>query len=121
MICSHVHRFVLQILLFLDKVLQKKFWVQVYLAAYFMFGTVACILMALFIDTMGGTQDNAKKYIDLVNFGVKNSEARKYFITDNTVADPFVSSVIFSILNFQFNIFISRKYFDSLDLSSSVI
>lgn len=59
------------------------------LAAYLMFSTVTGILMALFLDTTGGAWDNAKKYIELGNFGGKNSEAHKASITGDTVGDPF--------------------------------
>jgi hypothetical protein len=59
------------------------------LASYLMFGTVTGILMALFLDTAGGAWDNAKKYIELGNFGGKNSEAHKASITGDTVGDPF--------------------------------
>jgi H+-translocating diphosphatase len=59
------------------------------LASYLMFGTVTGILMALFLDTAGGAWDNAKKYIELGNFGGKNSEAHKAAITGDTVGDPF--------------------------------
>uniref|UniRef100_A0A7S1BBD8 H(+)-exporting diphosphatase n=1 Tax=Corethron hystrix TaxID=216773 RepID=A0A7S1BBD8_9STRA len=59
------------------------------LASYLMFGTVTGILMALFLDTTGGAWDNAKKFIELGNFGGKNSEAHKASITGDTVGDPF--------------------------------
>jgi len=59
------------------------------LAAYLMFGTVTGILMALFLDTTGGAWDNAKKYIELGNYGGKNSEAHKASVTGDTVGDPF--------------------------------
>merc|ERR1712127_732742 len=59
------------------------------LAAYLMFGTVTGILMALFLDTTGGAWDNAKKYIELGNFGGKNGEAHKASVTGDTVGDPF--------------------------------
>jgi len=59
------------------------------LASYLMFGTVTGILMALFLDTTGGAWDNAKKYVELGNFGGKNSEAHKAAVTGDTVGDPF--------------------------------
>ena len=59
------------------------------LASYLMFGTVTGVLMALFLDTTGGAWDNAKKYIELGNFGGKNSEAHKAAVTGDTVGDPF--------------------------------
>jgi len=59
------------------------------LASYLMFGTVTGILMALFLDTAGGAWDNAKKFIELGNFGGKNSEAHKASVTGDTVGDPF--------------------------------
>jgi len=59
------------------------------LAAYLMFGTVTGILMALFLDTTGGAWDNAKKFIELGNYGGKNSEAHKASVTGDTVGDPF--------------------------------
>jgi len=59
------------------------------LASYLMFGTVTGILMATFLDITGGAWDNAKKYIELGNFGGKNSEAHKASVTGDTVGDPF--------------------------------
>ena len=59
------------------------------LAGYLMFATVSGILMALFLDNVGGAWDNAKKYIELGNFGGKGSEAHKASITGDTVGDPF--------------------------------
>merc|ERR1719218_135331 len=43
------------------------------LAGYLMFATVSGILMALFLDNVGGSWDNAKKYIELGNHGGKGS------------------------------------------------
>ncbi len=54
-----------------------------------MFGTVAGILMALFLDNVGGAWDNCKKYIEIGNYGGKGSEAHKAAVTGDTVGDPF--------------------------------
>jgi inorganic pyrophosphatase len=59
------------------------------LCSFLMFGTVAGILMALFLDNVGGAWDNAKKYIELGNMGGKGSEAHKASVTGDTVGDPF--------------------------------
>merc|ERR1711871_101358 len=59
------------------------------LAGYLMFATVSGILMALFLDNVGGAWDNAKKYVELGNFGGKGSEAHKAAVTGDTVGDPF--------------------------------
>lgn len=59
------------------------------LLSFIMFATVAGILMALFLDNVGGAWDNAKKYVEMGNFGGKGSEAHKAAITGDTVGDPF--------------------------------
>jgi hypothetical protein len=59
------------------------------LSSFLMFGTVSGILMALFLDNVGGAWDNAKKYVEMGNFGGKGSEAHKAAITGDTVGDPF--------------------------------
>jgi H+-translocating diphosphatase len=59
------------------------------LAGYLMFATVSGILMALFLDNVGGAWDNAKKYVELGNFGGKGSDAHKAAVTGDTVGDPF--------------------------------
>jgi Na+/H+-translocating membrane pyrophosphatase len=55
------------------------------LSSFLMFGTVSGILMALFLDNVGGAWDNAKKYVEMGNFGGKGSEAHKAAITGDTV------------------------------------
>lgn len=59
------------------------------LASFLMFATVAGILMALFLDNVGGAWDNAKKWIEADNCGGKGSGAHKAAITGDTVGDPF--------------------------------
>jgi len=59
------------------------------LAGYMMFATVSGILMALFLDNVGGAWDNAKKYVELGHHGGKGSPAHKAAITGDTVGDPF--------------------------------
>ncbi|CAM9903984.1 unnamed protein product, partial [Phaeothamnion confervicola] len=59
------------------------------LAGYLILSTVAGILMALFLDNVGGAWDNAKKYVELGHFGGKGSDAHKAAVTGDTVGDPF--------------------------------
>ena len=47
------------------------------LAGYLMFATTSGILMALFLDNVGGAWDNAKKYVELGHHGGKGSPAHK--------------------------------------------
>ena len=54
-----------------------------------MFATTSGILMALFLDNVGGAWDNAKKYVELGHHGGKGSPAHKAAITGDTVGDPF--------------------------------
>lgn len=59
------------------------------LSSFLMFGTVSGILMALFLDNVGGAWDNAKKYIEMGNYGGKGSLAHQAAVTGDTVGDPF--------------------------------
>jgi K(+)-stimulated pyrophosphate-energized sodium pump len=58
-------------------------------AGLLMIGTVAGILMALFLNNAGGAWDNAKKYIEMGTHGGKKSEAHKAAVVGDTVGDPF--------------------------------
>ncbi len=50
---------------------------------------VAGFLLAIFMANAGGAWDNAKKYIELGNFGGKGSESHAAGVTGDTVGDPF--------------------------------
>jgi K(+)-stimulated pyrophosphate-energized sodium pump len=58
-------------------------------AALLMVGTIAGILMALFMNNGGGAWDNAKKYIETGAYGGKGSDAHKAAVVGDTVGDPF--------------------------------
>ncbi|WP_235612845.1 sodium-translocating pyrophosphatase [Moorella sp. Hama-1] len=58
-------------------------------AAFLMVGTITGVIMALFLNNGGGAWDNAKKYIELGNYGGKGSEAHKAGVVGDTVGDPF--------------------------------
>lgn len=52
-------------------------------------GTVAGVLMALFMANAGGAWDNAKKYIETGKLGGKGSDVHKAAVVGDTVGDPF--------------------------------
>src|SRR5512135_2510225 len=58
-------------------------------AGLLLIGTIVGILMALFMNNGGGAWDNAKKYIETVQFGGKRSEPHKAAVVGDTVGDPF--------------------------------
>ena len=59
------------------------------IAGFLMIGTIVGILMAAFLNNGGGAWDNAKKYIEMGNYGGKKSEAHKAAVVGDTVGDPF--------------------------------
>jgi K(+)-stimulated pyrophosphate-energized sodium pump len=58
-------------------------------AGFLMVGTIVGILVALFLNNGGGAWDNAKKYIEMGQYGGKRSEAHKAAVVGDTVGDPF--------------------------------
>jgi K(+)-stimulated pyrophosphate-energized sodium pump len=58
-------------------------------AAFLMVGTIAGILMALFLNNSGGAWDNAKKFIEMGQYGGKGSDTHKAAVVGDTVGDPF--------------------------------
>lgn len=57
--------------------------------ALIMVGTIAGILMAMFMNNGGGAWDNAKKYIEAGHHGGKKSNAHAAAVVGDTVGDPF--------------------------------
>jgi len=58
-------------------------------AGFLLVTTIVGVIMALFLNNGGGAWDNAKKYIELGNFGGKKSEPHKGAVVGDTVGDPF--------------------------------
>lgn len=58
-------------------------------AGFLMISTIAGVILALFLNNSGGAWDNAKKFIELGNYGGKKSEAHKAAVVGDTVGDPF--------------------------------
>jgi K(+)-stimulated pyrophosphate-energized sodium pump len=58
-------------------------------AALLMVGTITGILVATFLNNSGGAWDNAKKFIEMGNYGGKRSDAHKAAVVGDTVGDPF--------------------------------
>ncbi len=56
--------------------------------ALLMIGTVAGVLVALFMNNGGAAMDNAKKYIEAGNLGGKGSPAHAASVIGDTVGDP---------------------------------
>ncbi|MSO20846.1 MAG: sodium-translocating pyrophosphatase [Acidobacteria bacterium] len=58
------------------------------MGGFLMVGTITGILMALFLNNGGGAWDNAKKYIEMGNYGGKRSDPHKAAVVGDTVGDP---------------------------------
>jgi K(+)-stimulated pyrophosphate-energized sodium pump len=58
-------------------------------AAFLMVGTISGILVATMLNNGGGAWDNAKKFIEMGEYGGKGSQAHKAAVVGDTVGDPF--------------------------------
>ncbi len=58
-------------------------------AGLLMVGTIAGIILAVYLNNAGGAWDNAKKYIEGGAHGGKKSPAHQAAVTGDTVGDPF--------------------------------
>lgn len=58
------------------------------LGAMLMVATMTGVLVGLFLNNAGGAWDNAKKFIEMGNYGGKGSETHKAAVTGDTVGDP---------------------------------
>jgi K(+)-stimulated pyrophosphate-energized sodium pump len=58
-------------------------------AAFLMVGTISGVLVATMLNNGGGAWDNAKKFIEMGEYGGKGSEAHKAGVVGDTVGDPF--------------------------------
>ncbi|HKQ32592.1 MAG TPA: sodium/proton-translocating pyrophosphatase, partial [Thermodesulfobacteriota bacterium] len=58
-------------------------------AAFLMVGTIGGILLATLMNNGGGAWDNAKKFVEMGNYGGKKSETHKATVVGDTVGDPF--------------------------------
>jgi K(+)-stimulated pyrophosphate-energized sodium pump len=59
------------------------------LGGYLAGGTVAGLLLAIFMSNAGGAWDNAKKYIEAGNLGGKGTPTHAAAVVGDTVGDPF--------------------------------
>jgi K(+)-stimulated pyrophosphate-energized sodium pump len=58
-------------------------------AAFLMVGTIGGILVATMLNNGGGAWDNAKKFIEMGQYGGKGSDPHKAAVVGDTVGDPF--------------------------------
>ncbi|MDR0439258.1 MAG: sodium-translocating pyrophosphatase [Methanocalculaceae archaeon] len=86
---SAIHKMILPGVIAIGSPIIIGLWDPLALGGLLVGSLVAGVLLALTMANAGGAWDNAKKYIELGNFGGKGSESHKAAVIGDTVGDPF--------------------------------